>query len=604
MILLPKPNVFQAQDGFHTLTSDTKLVYAPQAGRVVRTGVQQLCDDARRFASVSLDAICGAARQGDVSLSVNASLPPQGYTLTVSPAGIALEGGDEAGLMYSIQTLRQMLRQCGCVLPCCHVEDKPFYGDRGYYFDVSRGRMPTLESLQKLADDACYFKLNQLQLYVEHTYLFRDQSEVWRATQPLSAADITALDAYCADRGIELVPSLSCFGHLFELLHTQTYHELCELPEAREMPSTMPNRMHHHTLNVCDPRSFELVRDMIAEFMPLFSSRRFNLCADETFDLGKGRGKERMQEVGERDFYIGFVKQLCEYIVSTGRTPMFWGDIVVRFADALQELPKEVVCLNWGYSPRVTEDSTRILAQAGATQYVCPGVTGWNAWMNRLRDSYDNISRMAAHGAKYHAVGLLNTDWGDYGHINDPRFSLPGLVYGAVLSWQSEATPFDELNAGLSSLYYMDRSQSVVGLLAQVQPNEVFSWQTLVRYKEWVNGNLDAEETSSPLSKVDARRVPEANAEIVKIMQALRLHATDMDTATRGVMGDWLTALEAVALWNEAGAAVQTGAKNPSLASRMERWFRRYESMWRSTCLECELWRIRDVAHWYADQLR
>ena len=49
--------------------------------------------------------------------------------------------------------------------------------------------------------------------------------------------------------------------------------------------------------------------------------------------------------------------------------------------------------------------------------------------MNRLDYSYQNISRMCSYGVKYKAAGVLNTDWGDYGHINHPSLSIPGMIY-------------------------------------------------------------------------------------------------------------------------------------------------------------------------------
>ena len=57
--------------------------------------------------------------------------------------------------------------------------------------------------------------MNQLQLYVEHTYLFRNISELWRDETPLTAEEILKLDAYCQERHIDLVPSLASFGHLY-----------------------------------------------------------------------------------------------------------------------------------------------------------------------------------------------------------------------------------------------------------------------------------------------------------------------------------------------------------------------------------------------------
>ena len=75
--------------------------------------------------------------------------------------------------------------------------------------------------------------------------------------------------------------------------------------------------------------------------------------------------------------------------------------------DALRELPEGTICLNWGYSPEEKEDSTRILAQAGAIQYVCPGVCGWNQIMPRIADSHENIRRMAEYGVDYITSNII-----------------------------------------------------------------------------------------------------------------------------------------------------------------------------------------------------
>ena len=601
MIFLPQPLHITEQDGFFPLSFTTRLVLPPDPSPVLRTAADQLCQEALRFAGFAPEILCGASREGDIALERASALSDQAYTLTVRPDGILLRASGDPGLLYAVQTLRQLIRQSGSLLPCCAVEDAPAYPARGFYHDVTRGRVPTLESLKRLADTACFFKLNQLQLYIEHTYLFRDLSEVWRVTRPLTAGEIMELDAYCADRGIELVPSLASFGHLFELLSSKSWHHLSELESAGEMPTTLYNRMAHHTLNVSDPRAFELIASMIDEFMPLFSSRKFNLCADETFDLGKGRGRKTMEEVGEKAYYIGFVRQLCDHIISRGRQPMFWGDIIARFPEAIRDLPENVLCLTWNYSAEATEDVTRAMAEAGAVQYVCPGVCGWNEWFNLLSASYSNIARMADYGRKYGAVGFLNTDWGDFGHINDPAFSMPGLIYGAVMSWQRENPPMDALNAAISRLFYLDPAGKVLDLLARIPSCTVFPWHAMVLYRDQRLGVLDRDFEAPAPSEEDVARASEA---LAQISRDLREAARAMDTSARGMLSLWLTALTAVDLCNQAGCLVLSGRKDPALASRLEYWFRQYESTWRATCHESELWRVRDVIFWYADQLR
>ena len=136
-------------------------------------------------------------------------LEPQEYRLTIARSGIDVVGGDTEGVRNGVQTLRQIIRQCAPALPRLVIADKPAYKVRGYYLDATRGRVPTLDWLKTWADRLCLYKYNQLQLYIEHTFMFDDLSETWRGTSPLKPADIIAFDEYCARLGIELVPSVS-----------------------------------------------------------------------------------------------------------------------------------------------------------------------------------------------------------------------------------------------------------------------------------------------------------------------------------------------------------------------------------------------------------
>lgn len=601
MILLPRPQKLLQTEGSFSLTPETCIVLAEQARRELICA-QQLQEEIERFAGLRLDILCGDEHKSDILLTLDQS-GPASYSLEITPSGARLRGGDAPGLFYAVQTLRQIIRQHNAVLPALKIEDAPVFAHRGFYHDATRGRTPTLAWLKHLADEACFYKLNQLQLYVEHTYFFRELTELWGAGEPLTAQEIMELDEYCCQRHIELVPSLSSFGHLFELLNTKSYCHLCELEAAGSMESTMPYRMAHHTLNIADPEALTLVEGMLQEFMPLFRSRQFNICADETFDLGRGMGREAMAAVGEGTFYIGFVKKLCDIVVRNGRKPMFWGDIVVKHPDALAQLPPDTICLNWGYSPKVTEESTRLLAQAGAVQYVCPGVSGWNRMMNRIGDCYENIARMAAYGRQYGAIGLLNTDWGDYGHVNDPRFSLPGMIMGAYFSWSAEQISLDTLCEDISRLAYLDGSGKVVGLLAQLQDCDVYSWWHLVQYREFALNRAD-EGHGNTLLGIDETRATAANQRIAAIAQALTALAGELDTSSRKMLHSWLVACEGLQVWNLAGAAVAAGRREAAVAQRLERWLRQYEQLWRQVSKESELWRIREMVRWYAGQLR
>ena len=617
--LLPEPQTIRQGGKPFSLTFDTHIVlperragelrFKPRetvhakalmvctCGEVMQTAARQLQQEIAAASGVTLPIVRGKHRAGDIRFVLDKAVR-KGYTLEISDAGVTVSAYLDEGLLQGVQTLRQIIRQSGWCWPALTVEDEPAFAARGFYHDVTRGRIPTLAWLKELADEMCFYKLNQLQLYVEHTYLFRDMPELHSvAGTPLTAEEITELDGYCAARGIDLVPSLSTFGHLLELLRTKRFCHLCELENAAEFPSTMPNRMAHHTIDPTNPESLRLVLSMIDEYMALFRSPYFNICADETFDLGKGRNQGRE----ERALYMDFVKALCGHVVSRGRTPMFWGDIVLKFPDALSELPEGTICLNWGYSANVPEDSTRILAQAGARQYVCPGVSGWNQWMPRIRTGYHNIRRMAEYGAKYGAEGLLNTDWGDYGHINDPRFSLPGMIMGACASWRGTLPEMDALLEQISRLTYGDASGEICAVLANMADSLVYGWWKVVRHKDHAQGALAGDWHPQLLPE---ETVGMAQARLHAVKMALKNCTVHLDAAHRPMMTRWLNAQEAISLWEQAYHLTLKGEKDAELADALLRWLQRYEAQWREVSKESELWRIRDVAVWYAEQLR
>ena len=62
--------------------------------------------------------------------------------------------------------------------------------------DVSRGRVPSLQTLLDLVDKLADFKINEFQLYMEHTFAYRNYEPVWRGWGALTGEEISA--AGCA----------------------------------------------------------------------------------------------------------------------------------------------------------------------------------------------------------------------------------------------------------------------------------------------------------------------------------------------------------------------------------------------------------------------
>ena len=605
MYILPVPQKTENQEGEFRLDYQTQIcTCVPTMTEMLYQAIEDLKQEIFLQTGMRPQRTSGLVKENCIYICRTTELQnetdPESYLLEAGRHAIVIKSPAEQGLLYGIQTLRQIIRQSGCVIACTKIEDYPEIANRGFFHDVTRGRIPKLETLKKLADKMCFYKLNQLQLYVEHTFMFQAESEVWRDDTPLQAADIIELDHYCKVRGIDLVPSIASFGHLYKVLRTKTFDSLCECPEPEGTQFSFIDRMNHHTLNAADPKALQYAKERIAEYASLFSSSYFNIGADETFDLGKGRSSVRAGEIGTDELYMEFVEELCNYVISIGKKPMFWGDVINKFPDKIKQLPKETICLNWGYAAKQTDEIVVKMQKAGAKQYVCPGVCGWNEWINLLPESYSNISRMCSYAHRCEAEGILNTDWGDYGHINQPDFSTAGMIYGAAFSWNSRQLPEKEINQMISVIEYGDSEGLFIEKVAEIGQYELFDWHTAVYYKE--KNELLTEE-------ITKEKLEQANTEILRIREELQYRIMKLEETQRYRIRAYLIAIDAICIWNDIGKVILSGNEKADPdgalpAEKLEKWFQYYCGIWREVSRESELWRVREVVDWYANFLR
>lgn len=475
--LLPPPRRLRFTRGSFPLAHAKRLVLPDCSGPTTDALAQRLVDE---IATHTTEAPLLAPVAGAIVCTIEGGVA-QSYALTIASKQITVVAADEAGLFYALQTLLQIVRQCGAELPALRIDDAPDYPVRGFYHDISRGKVPTRATLFALVEKMAQYKLNQLQLYVEHTFAFRRHPDLWAGSDPLTAEDIVALDEHCARHHIELVPSLSTFGHFYTGLVAPRKQHLNELDlDGSALPFSWWDRMGHYTLDCRNPESLALVREMILELRPLFRSKHFNLCCDETFDLGKGRNAATAAKLGVGRLYVDYLKELMAVVREAGAVPMFWGDIVGNHPALVGEVPKAAIALDWDYSADLHDTKSALFRKANRPFYVCPGCCGWDRWSNDLNTATANILGFAQRGQRTGAAGFLNTDWGDRGHINALGNSHHGLLLGAAASWNVRATTASAFDAAFNTLEIGDSTQTYARLLREIGSAPVVPWKQLV----------------------------------------------------------------------------------------------------------------------------
>jgi hypothetical protein len=441
-LLLPIPRRVEFRSGVFSLNQDAFILLQSEPAALLPA--------ARRFqrlAELRWQLTASPAtppQKTGLRLRIANDLPhAQGYRLTVTPEGILIDAADSAGAFYGVCTLIQLLQQTESVeIPCCSIEDWPDFPARGVMLDISRDRVPTLQTLYELIDRLAGWKINQFQLYMEHTFAYHAHPEVWREASPLTPEEIIDLDAYCRERFIELVPNQNSFGHMERWLRHPRYAPLAETSGDFSVPWGV--QRGPFSLAPGDPGSIELVRGLYDELLPHFTSLMVNVGCDETFDVGQGRSRDLVERLGAGRVYLDYLKKVLADVQQRGRTPQFWGDIIVSHPDLVAELPEGVIALEWGYEAgHPFGEHGRQFTHSGVPFYVCPGTSSWTSLAGRTDNALANLRNAAVNGLAHGAIGYLITDWGDGGHWQAPPVSWLGMAAGAAFAWSVDA------NAGL-----------------------------------------------------------------------------------------------------------------------------------------------------------
>ncbi|MDT0295109.1 family 20 glycosylhydrolase [Mesonia ostreae] len=395
-----------------------------------------------------------------IDFQIDASLNNyDAYQLEVHTSEIKLIAKNRNALLYGKQTLLQLLNYAKSEnksLPRIDINDWANFERRGYMLDVSRDKVPRMESLYQLIDQLRDWRINELQLYTEHTFAYRNHKVVWENASPLTALEIQNLDAYCLKKGIDLVPNQNSFGHMENWLKHDAY---LDLSECETDCKTIWGKRKKTALAPTNPKSLELMQELYAELLPNFMSKYANIGGDETVELGLGKSKALSDEIGKGQVYLNFLKELNSEINKNGKLTQFWGDIVLNHPELIPDIPKNMIALVWSYDATYPFDENLAkFFEAEVDFYVCPGTSSWRSEIGRNQNAFINLKNAAIEGKKYEAKGYLITDWGDYGHFQPKSVSYPSLVLGASYAWNYSEKALDNLDFLLNNYVFKDNT--------------------------------------------------------------------------------------------------------------------------------------------------
>ena len=259
----------------------------------------------------TLVRVPGVTATSNVVERTDASLPREGYRLTVDANGATIAAADAAGAFYARQTLAQL----PWPWPCLEIEDAPAYRWRGLHLDECRHFFGK-ETVKALLDKMAAHKLN-----VFHWHLTDDQG--WRIDVPgypylvrygavrsasprhgthpsrgtvaenaaalngtrygpfwYDEADLREIVAYAAARHIAVVPEVELPGHVYAAL--AAYPEFACFPEnlAGRDPRTIWG-IEQDVLCIGNARAVSFMEDVLSYVCRVFPGRYVHIGGDE-----------------------------------------------------------------------------------------------------------------------------------------------------------------------------------------------------------------------------------------------------------------------------------------------------------------------------------
>jgi hypothetical protein len=379
---------------------------------------------------------------------------PDAFKILCESKGITIFTSTPRAGLFALHLLKQILDFTPKEIPCFEINDLPFLKRRGFMLDVSRCKVPTMESIFEFIDLLSILRFNEFQLYIEHTFAFQNHRDVWKDSSPLSGEEIQKIDHYCTDRFIDLVPNLNSFGHFERWLRHKPYKNLAECPDGFHREEPFMVRDHGSVLKP-NQESLEFIDYLYQEYLPNFSSAKFNVGLDEPWELGQGWSKSIVEKEGKHKVYLNYLSGILNLVEKRGKSMEFWADVLLEKPENACNLPVSASPVIWGYEPEHPfKEQAKILASSGLRYSLAPGTANWRSFSGRWDTVRQNIADACRVAKAHNAEGILLTSWGDCGNHQPWATIYPPLFLGAQLAWNGEGLNDEDIGSAVDNLAF------------------------------------------------------------------------------------------------------------------------------------------------------
>lgn len=289
---------------------------------------------------------------------------------------------------------------------------------KGFHLDL-RIQVMTPRALRDFAKELSGFGINTLIVEWEATYPYQKHS-VLSNNLAYTRNEIKSFIAYCNSLNIDVIPLQQCFGHVEYILRNQRYSKLRE--DRKEISQICPMEAKADSL---------LFSDLFADISSLHESNYIHIGGDETYLLGKcDKCRQKAEKEGKSKLFVDYMKVMCNIVIREGKIPVMWADILLKYPEAADELPKQTIFIDWNYGWKSNYfGDIKALQNKGLVFWGSPSIrshpdnwylTEWEKHFNNQRD-FIPYAREAGYR------GIVMTSWstsGLYGFTWDSNYEV------------------------------------------------------------------------------------------------------------------------------------------------------------------------------------
>ncbi|OFX72049.1 MAG: hypothetical protein A2X12_02275 [Bacteroidetes bacterium GWE2_29_8] len=437
-IIIPYPKVFLIQKGEVILNNSTVIVLKNVSKEENELAIENLKSTLKRTFDIAPEIYYEVSKpyvgnkfqiiiemidSTQMKTSTYKNINNEGYYLDINKNEIKIKVSTPRALFYAVSSLNQLIeKSTDKKLPLCNIVDWPDMPMRGISDDISRGQVSTLENFKKIIDNLAKHKMNVYMLYLEDMIRFEKYPSIGKGRGALSKYEIKEIVAYAAKYHIEVIPIFQTLGHYENILSLPEFYKYADHPGAA-------------SLNLANDSIYVFLEDLLNEIFPLFPSEYFHMGADESYDVGLGKSKDLLANSDIATIHANHYKRIYDICKKNNKKVMMYSDIVLEYPKIISMLPKDIIMIDWHYSIKDYNKSTKTFKDAELEYYVSPTVWNFYTTFPTNTIALPNIKNFIYEGLQNGTTGMVNSTWGDFGAETFRELNYFGYAWSAQCAW-------------------------------------------------------------------------------------------------------------------------------------------------------------------------